>query len=91
MKFLVKYALGGGFGGTEMVDGEILEFDSFVEAEDYAFEMACQEYDSYAGLHGLRDIDEIMEDDDVNEDEAESIYNDDRESWVDYLVEEVKS
>ena len=91
MKFLVMYALGGGFGGTEMVDGEILEFDSFVEAEDYAFEMACQEYDSYAGLYGLRDINEIMEEEEVDEDEAESIYNNDRESWVDYLVEEVKS
>ena len=90
MKYLVKYALSGGFGGCEMVNGEVLDFDSLKNAERYAYECACEEYDSYAGSHGLRDIDNIMDEDEVNEDEAYEIYNEDREGWIDYLVEEIK-
>ena len=89
-KYLIKYALGGGFGGIEMADGEILEFNNQEEALDYAYEMACQEYDGYAGLHGIRDIDQIMEEDGCDEYEAEQEYNDDRESWVDYEATEIK-
>lgn len=80
--------LGGGFGGaTEL---EILEDVTREEAESYAYQLAINEYESYAGSYGLRDIDEIMEEDDVDDDEAEQIYSEERESWLDYWVEEIK-
>ncbi|NPV12912.1 MAG: hypothetical protein HPY57_14165 [Ignavibacteria bacterium] len=38
-------------------------------------------------MHGLRTIDEIMEEDNLDYEDAEIIYNDERESWLDYWVE----
>ncbi len=89
MKFLIKAALGGGFGGIENCDGEEYECGNQKEADEIAYEMACEEYDSYAGLHGLRSVSDIMEEDEVNEDEAYIIYDDERESWLDYSAEKI--
>ncbi len=75
-------------GGCENVEGEICEFDTREEAEEYAWEMACEEYEHYAGLHGLRDTDQIIEEDEVDEDEALEIFEEERESWIDYEVTE---
>jgi hypothetical protein len=91
IKFAIRYGLGGGFGGIKYKDEEIIDAKNEDEANTYAYEMACQEYDSYAGLHGLRDIEQIMEEDNIeDEDEAEQIYNEERESWLDYDVRKVK-
>ena len=87
-KYKVYYGLGGGFGGAG--DPEILDFDTEKEATDYAWEMAVEEYESYAGMHGIRDIDEIMAEEGVEEEEAYDVFCDERESWLDYWVEEVK-
>lgn len=80
--WLVYYSGGNGMGE---------EYEKFEgtekEASDYCYNQACESYDSYAGVHGIRDIDEIMEDDEVDYDEAEQIYNDDRESSIDYRYE----
>lgn len=89
-KFLVKYALGGGFGGVEHCDGEILEFENEEKANEYAYDMACEEYDMYDGLHGLRSVDNIMEEDEVDGEEAQLIYEEERETWLDYSVKEVE-
>jgi len=90
-KFAIKYGLGGGFGGIENKGEEIIEAKNEDEANNYAYEMACQEYDSYAGLHGLRDIEQIMEEDGIeDENEAEQVYNEERESWLDYDVKLIK-
>ena len=91
MKFLVKYALAGGFGGCERQDGEIIDVKDEEAASDYAWEMACQEYESYDGMHGLRNVEMIMEEDDIeNEDEAYEVWEEEREGWLDYSVEKVK-
>lgn len=87
-KFKVFYGLGGGFGGPG--DPEILDFETEEKAEDYAWEKACEEYESIAGCHGLRDIADIVEEDNCNCEEAEEIYNDERESWLDYWVERIE-
>jgi len=84
-KWLISYGLGGGFGGAN--NFEIIDASSEDEANSYAWEMACQDYESYVGLHGLRTQDEIMEEDDVDQETAEEIYNEERESWLDYSVE----
>ena len=37
-------------------------------------------------MHGIRDIDKIMEEEGCDEDTAEEILREDRESWVDLEV-----
>lgn len=60
------------------------------EATEVAWEYACEDFESYAGLHGTRDITDIMEEENVEWEEAEGIFNDERESWLDYYVIEQK-
>jgi hypothetical protein len=90
MKFAVKYGLSGGFGGCERNEPEIIDAKSEKEANEYAYERAVEEYQSYEGLHGLRTVGEIMEQDELNEEEAEQAYIEEMEGWLDYYVEEVK-
>ena len=89
MKYRIKYALGGGFGGVENANWEVIEAENIEEAEDIAYNYARYEYESYEGLHGLRSISDIMEEDDYDEDIAIEIYNEEVESWVEYKVEPV--
>jgi hypothetical protein len=70
------------FGTVNAVEEEIIEATSLEQATEIAYEYACEDYESYAGLHGLRDIGDIMEEDGVNENEAEEIYLEERESWL---------
>lgn len=86
MKFAIFAGLGGGFNSVsfaEMFEG------SKEEAEVRARQCAIEEYESYEGLHGLRDIEMIMEEDEVSEEEAEEIYNEEVESWIDFNVKEI--
>lgn len=83
-KFQIRYALAGGFGGVENADWETIEAEDLEKATDEAYQGACGVYDSYDGLHGLRSISQIMEEDDCDETEAEQVWEDERESWLDY-------
>jgi hypothetical protein len=84
-KYFISWGLGGGFGGANNHD--IIEADSLEEAENVAFESAVEEYDNMAGLHGLRTVFEIMDEDGVDEDEAIEIYVEEFESWIEYGAE----
>ncbi|KKL52794.1 hypothetical protein LCGC14_2281930 [marine sediment metagenome] len=84
MKFEIRYALSGGFGGVENEDGKEIEADDLEKAERIAWESACEVYDSYEGTSGLRTVDEIIVDDDCSEKEAEETWTEERESWLDY-------
>lgn len=84
-KWFISYGLGGGFGGAN--NFEVIDAAHEDEANHYAWVKACEDYDSYAGMHGLRTTDEIMEEDDVDEETAEQIYDEERESWLDYSAE----
>ena len=86
-KFKIKYALGGGFGGVDNKNWEIIEADSLEEAQAEAYRGACGEYYEYEGMYGLRTVEEIMEDDKVDAEEAQDIWNEERESWLDYVAE----
>lgn len=77
--------LGGGFGGGNFI--EVVKDCTKREAEDYAYQAAIFEYESYEGMHGLRTTDEIMEEEGCDEEEAEIMRNDEMESWLDYWVE----
>ena len=76
--------LGGSFGGYSYIG--TLQNASEDEAYQYAFEEACNIYDSYAGYNGIRSIDDIMDEEGVDENEAVETYIEERESWLDYYA-----
>lgn len=88
MKYVIYAGLGGGFGGAEKIG--TYNFKTLREAETYAYEQALEAYEGYEGLHGLRTLDDIMEQDKVDAGEAQEIYEDEREGWLDYYVKPVK-
>lgn len=87
MPYYKIYAgLSGGFGGAHYQYTD--EFDDIEEASVASWEYACEIYENYAELHGLRDISDIMEEENCSEDEAWEYYQEDRESWIEYYVKE---
>ena len=56
-------------------------------AEKIAWEAAKEDYESYEGLHGLRSLQDVMDEDGVDEEEADQIYREEMESWLEYHVE----
>lgn len=87
MLFKCHFGLTGGLSGVK--NYEILDCKDEDEALDTAFDLACQEYERYVGLYGLRSISEIMEDENVSEDAAGEIFDEEREQWIFYSVEPV--
>ena len=89
--YIILAGLGGGFNSckelrTLYFSKEDVSEEELVElARDYALE----EYSSYEGMHGLRSIDDIMEEEEVDYCEAEEIYQDDVETWIGYSYIEV--
>lgn len=77
---------------------EYIECETLKEAEETAWEYARDDYESYAGLHGIPSVEEVAEElfgkewDDLSEeerDEAWSEYEDGKESWIDYSAIEI--
>lgn len=85
-KYRIFVGLGGGFGGANE-EGEY-EFKDEEAALEYAYERACEVYDMYEGSHGLRSVGDIMYEDEIDEECAEDVYNEERDGWIDYHVEE---
>lgn len=75
MKFKIYYASGVGGETIDMKDGpdEIEDFKNRDKAIRYAWEMACQEYEQYAGMYGIPDT-------------GDEDYEEERESSIDYDV-----
>jgi len=87
-KFQIKYGLAGGFGGAgEWKDCNATTME---QAEEEAMELACEVYESYEGMHGLRTVEEIMEEEELNEEDALQEYEEERDSWLDYEAREVE-
>lgn len=81
---------------------EYLEFSSQAEAYEYAYQMAIEDYESFEGLHGIRDMAQIAEEDfgiedwyDKDElnlgdiDAVQTAYIEERESVIHYYAEEI--
>ena len=70
----------------------IHECKNEAQAETLAWEYACEDYESYAGLHGIMDLAEVAEEYGFNENSnaAWEAFCDERESWLNYHVELVK-
>ena len=68
----------------EIVEDEMSEYD----ANLYAWRQAMEDYENYEGMYGLRTMEEIMEEDELEEEDASQVYEDEKESWLNYWVEE---
>ena len=92
--FRINY--GCGCGDNE----EYMEFSSQQEADKAAYQLAIDDYESFEGLHGIRSMREIAEEDfEVELDELdyntaeyidiETTYMEERESQISYSAEEI--
>ena len=92
--FRITY--GCGCGDNE----EYMEFSSQQEADEAAYQLAIDDYESFEGLHGIRSMREIAEEDfEVDLDELdfdtamyidiETTYMEERESQISYCAEEI--
>ena len=91
-----KITYGCGCGENE----EYFEFNSQEEADTAAYQMAIEDYESYEGLHGIRSMREIAEEDfgveldELDYDTAtyidiETTYMEERENQISYSAEEI--
>ena len=84
--FIIGYGLSGGYGGIH--DYEVIEAENLEEAENHAYEKACEYYESYIDGANLRDTDHIVEEEGVDEEEAYEIFCEEREDWLEYVAME---
>ena len=93
-QYNIYAGLNGSFGGASYQYTTLAE--SYEEAEQEAYEAACDEYESMAGLHGLYDIEDCIEEycsennlerDELDEEDlaiVDETYIEERENWLDY-------
>ena len=83
--YIIKFGMGGGFNSYVH---EVIKAANQKEADDIAYEAACEDYENYAGMHGVSSQEEIAEEHglsfDIEEDVniIEEIYNEEREGWI---------
>lgn len=85
MKYLIRFGLSGGFGGAN--EAKVIDCDTQEQADMEAYYEACDYYDKYDGLHGLRSIEDIMNEDDMDEESATEQWKEEREEWLEYWSE----
>jgi hypothetical protein len=86
-KYKIYAGLGGGFGGANYI--RTTEETTFKEASNEAYHEACEIYESYSGTHGLFDREEALEEDpDLTDEDLDIMYEEYRESWIQYWIEE---
>ena len=83
-KYNIYAGLGGSFGGASFITTE--ECKDETAAFKYAYDCAVEIYESYVGYHGLRTVEDIMEEDEVDESEAIEIYQEEMEDWLEYYA-----
>ncbi len=87
-KFNIYAGLGGSFGGASYQGTG--DFKSLADAENEAYQLAVEEYESYSGCHGLLSWGDIADENglDYTEDSAEidELYIEEMESWLDYYA-----
>lgn len=91
-EFWVFGGMGAGFGGPHFlgtVEGKSLDDP---EVQEDAWTLAVDEYETYAGLHGVLSWDEVKADleesfdGSVDDEEVNDAYNEEVSSWVSYWV-----
>lgn len=87
-KYNIYAGLGGSFGGaTYRGTGD---FKSYADAEQTAYELAVEEYESYEGLHGILSWHDVADENelDYNEDsiDIDDLYQEELENWIEYYA-----
>lgn len=82
--YVIGWGLGGSFGGINKY--EVIIAYSEDDAEKWAYENAKDEYEQYSNC-GLRTFEEIIEDEELSENDAELVYIEEVEDWIDYSAE----
>lgn len=77
--FRINYSCGCG------ENEEFLRFETLEAAENYAYEMAVENYHSYEGLHGVCDINQIAEED-FDVEDLDEVYDNDRSLFNDIEI-----
>lgn len=86
--------MGDGFGGPHFlgtVEGESID-DPDVQSD--AYQLVVDEYESYAGLHGIQSWDDVRADleasadegDEITDEDVQDAYNEEIASWTSYWV-----
>jgi hypothetical protein len=89
MKYKIYAGLCGGFGGAQYIKTEEFSCEDYALLEAYT--EACDCYDSCARQNGLfNEVDALEENPELSEEDLNDMYVDDRESWIDYWVEETE-
>lgn len=97
--FKIYAGLGGGFGGPQYHG--TYEYADKQEANQDAYNLTWEEYESYGGYHGLYTWESMREEianeyydgniDAVPEEEVTDAYNEEVEGWLTYKAIEVSS
>ena len=87
-QYNIYAGLGGGFGGASYQGTG--DFKRLADAENEAYQLAVEEYESYSGCHGLLSRGVVADENglDYTEDSAEidELYIEEMESWLDYYA-----
>lgn len=86
--------MGGGFGGPHFlgtIEGKSID-DPEVQSD--AYQLVVDEYESYAGLHGIQSWDDVKADleasaeegDEITDEDVQDAYNGEISSWTSYWV-----
>ena len=93
--WFVVYGLGGGMNTKHY---EIVEQATQKEVEQIAWDLVVEHYQSYAGLHGLKNWSEVEEElreeypnEEFDDDSIQEAYNEEIERWAIYYAEELDS
>lgn len=90
MKYNIYAGLGGTFGGAQYRGTG--EFENFDDAEDYAYRIAVEDYESYEGYHGILSWYDVAQENELdpdnpdNKEEINELYHMEKEDWVDYYA-----
>ena len=90
MWFKIYAGMGGSFGGATYQG--TYEYNTREEAEEEAYRMAEEEYQSYEGYHGImswKDCEEDLRDSfaaEPSEEDVDTHYREEIESWISWYV-----
>lgn len=87
-KYNLYAGLSGSFNNCEYRG--TIECETIQEAEKYAYDLAVDVYESYAGYHGLLTWDEVAEENDldinIDIEEINDLYNEELDTWCEFYA-----
>ena len=95
MKYDIYAGMGGSFGGANFI--ETIDAKTAEEADKYSYDQAWEEYESYAGYHGILSWDEVHDElkeageldgmtDNEIEDFVNNHYQEEVEGWIEWYA-----